>query len=128
MRDLTEEELKLAPDWATHYYIFDDGDILFECMNECTLYSIVLGIMLDVMPCNGVCSKSKEVNRKPFDITEHEFLESDIQLAEIVGGRLRLHLMSSDLPYVDHSKKDAIAIAKALGVTAKDLRLGGCNV
>lgn len=61
-------------------------------------------------------------DKKPFDISEHEFLESDIQGAEIVGKMLRLHLMSGDLPYIEKSKADVIAEAKALGVTAKDLK------
>lgn len=30
MRQLTQNEIDNAPDWATHYGICPDGDILFE--------------------------------------------------------------------------------------------------
>lgn len=33
MRDLTAEELALAPEWATHYKIDVDDDVLFESEN-----------------------------------------------------------------------------------------------
>lgn len=118
MRDLTEEELKLAPEWATHYHIFPDGDILFECENKCTLHSGGSGIMLDVMPCKGVCDKSKEINRKPFNISDHEFGDT-VGFVELDGDELTLNC--TGMNYIELYKDDAIAIANALGVTAQDL-------
>lgn len=124
MRGLTEAELNLAPDWATHYYFYNSDALSIVFENEVRFQSYC--VKTGVFSCIGVrqsrtSKRAKQVPKKHFDIAEHEFLESDIQLAEIVGGKLRLHLMSGDLPYVDQSKKDAIAIAKAMGVTAKDL-------
>lgn len=62
------------------------------------------------------------VNADDFDIVDYGLSDNDIDEVEVVDGNLRIHLMSSDLPYVEHTKVDAIAIAKALGVTAEDLK------
>ncbi len=62
----------------------------------------------------------KKIIGDSFDITTHEFSDGDISMATLANDYLCLHL-DGESPYVAHSKKDAIAIAKALGVTADDL-------
>lgn len=57
-----------------------------------------------------------------FDIVDCGLSDNDIDEIEIVDGNLRLHLMTNDLPYIEHTKDDAIAIAKALGVTGENLK------
>ncbi len=113
MRDLTEEELKLAPEGATHYYAFDNGDILFECSEKCCMYKINYGLT-GSLDCNGVCKESKPITRKPFDITEHE-VSNHVTVLE-----------SGDIVVFGSgwiiNKDRAIAIAKALGVTGEDLK------
>ncbi len=121
MRDFTEEELKLAQHDCDHYNIID-GNVYFTDVLGICVFDIngveVDNCIMDSM----VFAKSVPLPKKPFDITKHEFIESDIQLSEVFGGRIRLHLMSQDLPYVECSKTDVIAIAKALGVTGDDLK------
>lgn len=62
------------------------------------------------------------VDADDFDIVDCGLSDNDIGEFEVVDGNLRLHLMSSDLPYIEHTKDDAIAIAKALSLTADDLK------
>ncbi len=117
MRDLTKEELKLAPDWATHYYAYADGDILFECDSKFALYDKGRGLMSPSEGCRGVCSESALLNRKPFDITEHELFTSGILMKHKNGKDLYVNYLMWKL-----DKDRAIAIAKALGVTGEDLK------
>ena len=126
MRDLTEEELELAPDWATHYYIYSDGDILFECESESALYrkntnnneNAIL-----TMECDGICFKSIPINKKPLDITKHEFSDKDIRLSSLCESKIELAVDDCGIEhYLTFNKSDSIAIAKALGVTGEDLK------
>lgn len=71
--------------------------------------------------CDAKRIDSDDVS-KPFDITEDGLSDSDIEEVEVFDGNLRLHLMANYLPYIEHTKDDAIAIAKALGVTGEDLK------
>ena len=116
MRDLTEEELKLAPDWATHYFKDDHGDILFESTSG---YQWASGLKLkDRIIVRGYSVKlSKPI--KPFDITKHEFSDT-VGFVECDGSELTLNCTGCN--YVELYKDDAIAIAKALGVTGEDLK------
>ena len=57
-----------------------------------------------------------------FDIVDCGLSDNDIDGIEVINGNLRLYLMVGDLPYIEHTKDDAIAIAKALGVTGEDLK------
>jgi len=120
MRDLTEEELKLAPGWATHYHANLNGSILFECKDRCCLYEKEGGLTRSI-ECNGVCKESKPIHpKKPFDISEHEFSDSYVYNAYCGSGNLSL-FEDTGLRMIKINKEDAIAIAKALGVTGEDL-------
>lgn len=108
MRDLTEEELKLAPSWATHYQVTKSGNVIWESKDK---YQTV--IMSKPRKQNSKLSLCRPIN-KPFDITKHEFSDA-VGFVECDGSELTLSCTGSN--YVELYKDDAIAIAKALGVT-----------
>lgn len=117
MRELTKEELELAPSWATHYSFGNNNSLWFEGKNRCaTVENNKLNVVIVGM---GINENSKPIPRKPFNIKKHVFSD------HIVSG---CHL-SNDLCVVFNAcshglnltKQDAIAIAKALGVTGEDL-------
>lgn len=125
MRDLTEEELKLAPDWATHYQILDLSTkykLDFVSKSEfCHLNN--QNELTEVMShIAGITPEDIEIPRdkKPFDITKHEFGDT-VQHMESDGCELSLYCVDG-FRHVELYKDDAIAIAKALGVTAEDLK------
>ena len=120
MRELTEEELKLAPEWATHYFIDELDAALYAGINKDGKYYSVwwfgLSLSLDcIVDIDGYAAISK----KPFDITKYEWSDSGIELCESKGGVLILHSpeLTTNLVF-----DDAIAIAKTLGLTAEDLK------
>lgn len=133
MRELTEEELKLAPEWATHYYAYSGGDILFECEYKNALYSEILGFMWREMLSTGICDRSEPLPKKPFDISEHKFSDSKLNFDGFSDGALVLSAeyeqwvgdlngySLEELP-INVNKDDAIAIAKHFGLTAEDLK------
>ena len=117
MRDLTEEELKLAPEWATHYLIDDVyGFVIYESEDLCWWLDLDNPIDNYTFDAN----ESKPINRRSFDISEHEFGDT-VGLVELDGGELTLNCGTGN-NYVDLRKDDAIAIAKALGVIGDDLK------
>ena len=117
MRDLTEEELKLAPDWATHYIVDRFNDAVYQSENLCWW----LGLRSPLNHSNmdeGVT----EIIRKPFDITKHEFSEG-LSISNMCKLSVEVKFNNNDdSNYVPLHKDDVIAIAKALGVTGEDLK------
>ena len=60
---------------------------------------------------------------KPFDITKHEFSDLNFKTkAYVSDGELIIGASEYEIPCFCANKNDAIAIAKALGVTAEDLK------
>lgn len=121
MRDLTKEELALAPDWATHYSLFIHDVVIYQS-DEFWWWS---GIDSDGQPGKlinhtEVDFGAKPIPRKPFDITNHNFGDS-VQHVELCGFELTLYCVDG-YRHVEIYKEDAIAIAKALGVAAEDLK------
>lgn len=113
MRDLTEEELGLAPDWATHYWE-SGGKIMFESPSY---FQLLRDGRFTADRCDNavgrVSCQAVEIKRKPFDISKHELND---HLTELENGVLGVN----DSGWII-DKKRAIAIAKALGVTGEDL-------
>lgn len=113
MRDLTAEELALAPEWATHY-IVDSGDnsIIYESKNLC--WWAGLGKPL---ACKRMDEGAIAIIRKPFDITQHEFSDEftyfDFELHKDRGGII----IDGEV-----NRGDIIAIAKHFKLTAEDLK------
>lgn len=128
MRELTEEELKLAPSWTTHYIVDSHDDVIYESTDLCWwegLETPIDNYTFDEM-------RNAPITRKPFDISEHEFgddiefdelLDEEITLAvsyEQWGGHINGY--STEYKLISISKEDTIAIAKVLGVTGEDLK------
>ncbi|ANY29626.1 hypothetical protein BOX08_gp61 [Pseudoalteromonas phage BS5] len=67
-------------------------------------------------------TKNKIIN-EAFDISEHEFVDKWVRYAKLFddGDYLRINISNESFNTVIHNKQDAIAIAKALGVTGEDL-------
>lgn len=58
-----------------------------------------------------------------FDITKHEFGDEDIRLSNLCESKIELAVDDCGIEhYFTLQKSDAIAIAKALGVTGEDLK------
>ena len=99
MRELTQQEIDNAPDWATHYAMDDDGEIFWQ-------RKLV----------SGCHSSEKPIPRKPFDIGWYEFSDKDIFNHFITKDKSRVNfdfdseLMPSDT--IGFNKQDAIALAK----------------
>lgn len=125
MRELTEEELKLAPDWATHYFIDELDDALYAGLSKDGKYYSVwwFGLSLPIEYVDDI-DGYVTISKKPFDITKHEW--SDTSVKEVRLFRDGSIDIQSNLVGVEVQisiyKQDAIAIAKALGVTAEDLK------
>lgn len=131
MRDLTEEELKLAPAGCDHYNIID-GEVYFTDVLGIDVFDIDGYEINNCIMDNKVFVKSRPLPKKPFDISEHEFSDKDL-VASIDGETIELEVTyqqwgghingySEEEKTVNINKQDAIAIAKALGVTAEDLK------
>ncbi|AUG84933.1 hypothetical protein MAELSTROM_13 [Pseudoalteromonas phage Maelstrom] len=121
MRDLTPEELKLTPEWAESYAVDNHNDALFFSKDKDRFQladgtsSLSVG---DYRYVKRLASKSREIE-KPFDITKYEFSDADIKDAKITVESNYLHfkIRPTNLSELIINKQDAIAIAKALGVT-----------
>lgn len=123
MRDLTEEELKLAPDWATHYTKTGNQVTFF---NELKVQSSLGGELDDIIYDNnyGIESGDVRIPSKPFDITKHEFSDSSFQGGAYIAddGDLVIRASKCEIACFCANKNDAIAIAKTLGATAEDFK------
>lgn len=135
MRDLTPEELKLAPDWADAYTISSVSERVYYIsvdLNIMTTINLtrdggkVLGFN-DYFEPDGLRAITKT-----FDMTKYEFSDSKISFDEVSGSTLYLsveyeqwggHLngFSSEALPVSINKVDLIAMCKAIGIAAKDL-------
>ena len=65
MRDLTEKELKLAPDWATHYIVDCGDDVIYESSQLC--WWVGLGELLRNFTFD--VERNRPIH-KPFDMTK----------------------------------------------------------
>ena len=120
MRELTKEEIKLAPSWATHYEII--GDVL-TFVSEFHYEHYVDGVGQGVRAHrHGIDEDSFLIPRKSFDISEHEFNDIDILRVNLFGDKVSIVMDADAVVSAELSKKDIIAIAKALGVTGEDLK------
>jgi hypothetical protein len=130
MRDLTEEELnELVSDKVADY----ENEISLFVPLTSDQPVIMYTSKLNSMPSKHYLSsniKRKYTSglyvyspKKPFDISEHEFIDKWVRCAKLVddGDYLRINISNESFNTVIHNKQDAIAIAKALGVTGEDL-------
>lgn len=132
MRDLTDEELALAPEWATHYCIENTSasiDVCFFNKDEAVnLYHGQVGEPyvneFGIEDCDRLIPRLK-----PFDITQHEWLEETTSVERGDHDELVLCVeywnseFEADGDTAVHlSKSDAIAIAKHFKLKAEDLK------
>lgn len=115
MRQLTKTEIENAPEWATHYGICEDGDILFE--NE-EFFIFASKPKKKLGQLFGVDEDSKPIPRKEFDI---EAFEADDMVKFYIDSDGDLEFDGFDESYLLR-KDSAIAIAKHFKLTADDLR------
>ena len=116
MRDLTEEELALAPSWATHYIVDSDDSIIYESVSLC--WWCGLGKPIDNALGFGKM-KNRPITGREFDITQHEW--SDV-IAEIEPESGHTLVIKSHGSWLSFDKDDVIAMARDRGVTAEDLK------
>lgn len=118
MRDLTEEELELAPDWTVKFDFFHGRLILMSDVIDVTSQTFRF-FEMDSGDCwvgsdgdYNLCTRL--MPSKPFDIAKHEVY--DYLSLDIDGN---LDVLDGDWTIC---KGRAIAIAKALGVMGDDLK------
>ena len=125
MRDLTEKELEKWPHWATHYRV-DESRILFESKDKWMEVGTKFPfISRGPFKQNSKLTKCREKpvleDKKPFDITQHEWSDSIADIEAESGDTLVLKFHGS---WISIDKDDAIAIAKHFNLTAEDLERG----
>ncbi|AVM33035.1 hypothetical protein [Pseudoalteromonas phage PHS3] len=109
MRNLTEDELKLAPDWATHYIVDSDGSIIYESEKLCWWVG-----RREPLDNEGSFGNSSNRAINTFNITQHEVAN---HITVLENGELGVFGSGWII-----DKVRAVAIAKALGVTGEDLK------
>lgn len=129
MRDLTAEELALAPEWATHYQFGVLGNLIFLSLRKMLAWNVNLPMSLtvDLDDCSHLICNPKPIQAKKFDITQHEW--SDCRNLQFAGRDegldtlcFKVDVGDGVVAFFDLDKDDSIAIARALGVTPEDLK------
>ena len=119
MRDLTHQEIKSAPEWATHYFIAENygirwsNDSGYQWRGD-EFHSISHG------GATRLLRESKPIPRKAFDISEYVFDGCDVSIDDLIGDFVEFkndHSSSFTL-----SKIDVIALAKHFKLTADELK------
>ena len=108
MRELTQQEIDSAPDWATHYTMDDDGEI-FWLSKEFAMTQLGTRIKRKFVRgyLSGCHSSEKPIPRKPFDIGEYRFDGLFYQ-----GGSACRADFNIDIESFSLHKTDVIALAK----------------
>lgn len=119
MRDLTEEELKVAPEGFDEYGFNRSGQVFF--FNRKLGCAVIEGIdeVLNLSPSHYAFDECKPIKRKQLDITQHEW--SDV-IAEIETDSGHTLVIKSHGSWLSFDKDDVIAMARDRGVTAEDLK------
>ncbi len=68
MRDLTQQEIDDAPEWATHYVIDKSGYVIYE-----SEYHLQFSNSERRCDSDGLTVRSQPIIRNEFDISEYEF-------------------------------------------------------
>lgn len=127
MRDLTEEELKLAPDWAVKFDFFNGeliymSDVIGNYEGKPMYRFLDVKHNIEEVGVEGdydLCTRL--IPSKPFDIPKHEFSEG-LSISNMCESKVEVEFKDNDCNYVPLHKDDVIAIAKLLGVTGEDLK------
>ncbi len=116
-RQLTQEEIDLAPEWATRYFIITCTTIRFESEGY-YCYSFNGEISAKERNKFGVDEDSQPIPRKEFDLSYSD--ASGILDVSVTGDNLGVVTTYTDIGDIYITKQDVINKAKALGVTASD--------
>ena len=114
MRELTKRERYQIGGTDREWFVYDHDD--YCCCAGPMSEDAAISLQIELN------NKHKEEldKIKPFDISEYEFSDAiSIAGAEVKNGYLIIHKNSRS--WDSYDKQDAIAIAKALGVTGEDL-------
>lgn len=127
MRDLTQEEIDNAPEWATHYMICNDDRARYKGLSlggDSHNYQ-TMGNLLVLTMSYGY----KSIPVKDFDINSHSFGEKQWYIDGKVEPQEELAICDDKLfdDYAVHyefiiNKEDAAALAKHFKLTVEDLK------
>ena len=120
MRDLTPDEIKAAPDWATHYTIVDDTHILWESAptfesDAITRHTTHPVQSIGLVPDRIIPMVYLPIPRKEFDISE-AWNDDDAFDCYLDGTDEEKLIIDGEV-----NKRRAIFIAKHFKLTASDL-------
>ena len=120
MRELTEEELKLAPDWAYMYSITSNNNVRFH---SDLMFCIFNGhVVSDIVISEPENFGTRLLNKKPFDITKHKWIDGALCFGCVdCEGDIEISCTDVDGEFYI-ARNDAIAIAKHFGLTKEDLK------
>ena len=121
MRELTEEELKLAPCWATHY--INKCFIVVFLSNHLRQVFIKEGSYFNRLTLNddGIDGALK-IPSKLFNITNHEWSDDALCFGCVdCEGDIEISCTDTDGEFYI-ARHDAIAIAKHFCLTEEDLK------
>ncbi len=131
-RQLTQGEIDLAPDGFKHYTFMANGSLTYLDRDNSKMMTIGMVERGENSISAGSYFSESEIQpipRKAFDVTRYEFGDSDWSINEIDinDGFIDFYnheTCTDDGDSESHviTKDDAIAIAKALGVTAEDFK------
>lgn len=115
MRDLTDEELALAPEWADSYFTNLNGYLIYFDTKSGDAQIFGSDHIIRELPSEHYSFK-KCRPLKPFDITQHEW--SYFINVEARHDQSKIELESY---WCQFDRDDAIAIAKHFNLKAEDL-------
>ena len=116
MRELTQQEIDNAPEWATGYFITPGFNGVTYESHEFYQY-LPCGSRVEQLS-SGLSVNAKPIPRKEFDISEYEFSDSEVEVETNEDGTVWLCAVA----YSSVNKRDAIALAKHFKLTAEDLK------
>lgn len=125
MRDLTDEELAKKPD-SLDFYIVVGDKVYFTNVFGVDVYCAETGEFVDDSAISDLWKSAKKINQKPFDISEHEWSDGDIDNHFLTADGLRVIFSftpeNMPLDVIGLNKKDVIALAKHFKLTGEDLK------
>ena len=110
-RELTQEEIDLAPEWATNYLIDNHNDVLYRKKNDYSnLYTVWwVGLNEPLGAVGDTHHDYKPIPRKKIDITEYEF--SDTAIENVEGDKH--HIVVANSEYTTQYTEEDIDMFKA---------------
>ena len=130
-RQLTQEELNLAPEWATRFLIRPEYANVVMFANDENIQLLYKCGELGVVHVIGSYANNQfewqPIPRKVFDLSSVQWSDKTVFRVSIVDGLLVTEIEEDfsgnfDIFHYTETKQDIINKAKALGVTAEDFK------